>query len=147
MAPKSIFIVVPSGRGVAKTRVRTAPRPSAPVLSVNNCFVAIPFAAISGVLRMAIVNQLPGNCPLRRVQVQNLRHWAAMFRSLAGCPADALKENGTFPKLRKAGNNKRKFLFSWTFIRFCITGDFLSVFVVMLNDQSSCCPGMADRWR
>ncbi|MDO3445118.1 hypothetical protein [Agrobacterium sp. V1] len=85
VAPKSIFIVVPSGRGVAKTRVQTAPRPSARVLSVNNCSVAIPFAAISGVLRMAIVNQLPGKCLLRRVQVLNLRHRAAMFRSLAGC--------------------------------------------------------------
>ncbi|MFK0208606.1 hypothetical protein [Agrobacterium sp. NPDC090283] len=59
MAPKSIFIVVPSGRGVAKTRVLAAPRPPAPVLRLNNSFVAVPFAADSGVLRMAIINQLP----------------------------------------------------------------------------------------
>ncbi|MGV1988132.1 hypothetical protein ACQZ5N_16035 [Agrobacterium sp. 22-221-1] len=60
MAPKSIFIVVPSGRGVAKTRALAAPRPPAPVLRLNNSFVAVPFAADSGVLRMAIINQLSG---------------------------------------------------------------------------------------
>ncbi|WP_230060382.1 hypothetical protein [Agrobacterium fabrum] len=57
VAPKSIFIFVPSGRGVAKTRALTAPRPPAPLLRLNNSFVAIPFAAVSGVLRMAIGKQ------------------------------------------------------------------------------------------
>ncbi|KAB0457387.1 MULTISPECIES: hypothetical protein [Agrobacterium] len=69
MAPKSIFIFVPSGRGVAKTRVLTAPRPPAPLLRLNNCFLAVPFAADSGVLRMAIINQLsgPANASLKSV--------------------------------------------------------------------------------
>ncbi|WP_139786102.1 hypothetical protein [Agrobacterium genomosp. 13] len=90
MAPKSIFIFVPSGRGVAETRARTAPRPSAFVLRLNNSFVVVPFAAISGVLRIAIVNQssrlaetsvknAARGCRFRvtllRVQANISRHW------------------------------------------------------------------------
>ncbi|WP_170979862.1 hypothetical protein [Agrobacterium sp. LC34] len=102
VAPKSIFIVVPSGRGVAKTRVRTAPRPSAPVLSVNNSLVAIPFAAISGVLRMAIVNQLSGNCPPVRVRVHNLRHWGGAVLNLAGCPCGRPAKKWNFSEIAKS---------------------------------------------
>ncbi|XHE16484.1 hypothetical protein PCC82_21030 [Agrobacterium deltaense] len=144
VAPKSIFIFVPSGRGVAETRVRTAPRPSAFVLRLNNSFVVVPFAAISGVLRMAIVNRssrLPGASV-------KFAAWGCRFpAALPVMHAVIFVAAGTYPESEKAGNNKTKFLFSWTFIPFCITGNFVSFFVVILNDQFSCCPGMADRWR